>query len=90
MKWFIKCLRLYAMFKGRARRSKYGYFLLFNTVFGNMAALLDCLLTRNGRFGWIYTAYALIMLLPSLRSVSGGCTTRVEADGNLCGIILPA
>lgn len=40
MKWFIKCLRLYAVFKGRARRSEYGYFLLFNTVFGNMASLL--------------------------------------------------
>lgn len=77
MKWFIKCLRHYAVFKGQARRSEYGYFLLFNTVFGNMASLLDCLLTGNGRFGWINTAYALIMLLPSLAV----CVRRLHDTG---------
>ena len=77
MKWFIKCLRLYAVFKGRARRSEYWYFLLFNTAFGNMASLLDRLLTRSGRFGWIYTAYALVMLLPSLAV----CVRRLHDTG---------
>lgn len=66
MKWFIKCLRLYAVFKGRARRSEYWYFWLFNTAFGNIASGLDRLLPENGRFGWINTAYVLAMLLPSL------------------------
>ena len=77
MKWFIKCLRLYAVFKGRARRSEYWYFLLFNTAFGNMASLLDRLLTRSGRFGRIYTAYALVMLLPSLAV----CVRRLHDTG---------
>ena len=30
MKWYIKCIRQYADFKGRARREEYWMFTLFN------------------------------------------------------------
>lgn len=33
MKWFIKCLRQYADFSGRARRREYWYFILFFAIF---------------------------------------------------------
>ena len=33
MKWFIKCLRQYADFKGRARRKEYWWFAVFNFIF---------------------------------------------------------
>lgn len=32
MKWFIKCLRLYADFNGRARRKEYWWFALINFI----------------------------------------------------------
>ena len=32
MKWFIKCLKQYADFKGRARRKEYWFFTLFSTL----------------------------------------------------------
>ena len=33
MKWFIKCLKHYADFSGRARRTEYWMFVLFNMIF---------------------------------------------------------
>ncbi|MDR2926143.1 MAG: DUF805 domain-containing protein [Azoarcus sp.] len=33
MKWFIKCLKHYADFSGRARRKEYWMFVLFNIIF---------------------------------------------------------
>ena len=32
MKWFIKCLKQYADFNGRARRKEYWWFVLINTI----------------------------------------------------------
>lgn len=34
MKWYIKCIRQYADFKGRARREEYWMFTLFNFLIG--------------------------------------------------------
>ena len=33
MKWFLKCLKQYADFSGRARRREYWFFQLFNLIF---------------------------------------------------------
>ena len=33
MNWFVKCLRQYADFSGRARRTEYWMFTLFNFIF---------------------------------------------------------
>lgn len=40
MKWFIKCIKQYADFKGRARRKKYWMFTLFYLLFLLPLALL--------------------------------------------------
>ncbi|MBP5677672.1 MAG: DUF805 domain-containing protein [Bacteroidales bacterium] len=40
MKWFIKCLKHYTNFSGRARRKEYWWFMVFNTLFS--AILFTC------------------------------------------------
>lgn len=73
MNWYLKVLRQYADFKGRARRSEYWYFALFNTLFALLAMGLDNLLgiTFSGfseplYYGPIYIIYGLAMFIPSL------------------------
>jgi uncharacterized membrane protein YhaH (DUF805 family) len=69
MKYYKKALQNYANFSGRARRSEYWYFLLFNIIFAIAAMILDNLLgiamTGIG-YGPLYGIYALAMLIPGL------------------------
>lgn len=44
MKWFVKCIRNYVNFRGRARRKEYWYFILFSFIFMIVAWILDALL----------------------------------------------
>ncbi len=41
MKWFIKCFREYANFKGRASRAELWYFLLFWAIFYFVIIIID-------------------------------------------------
>ncbi len=41
MNYYLKVLRNYATFSGRAMRSEYWYFVLFNLIFGLIAMGLD-------------------------------------------------
>ena len=50
MKWFIKCLKQYADFKGRARRKEYWWFVVFNFIF--TMVLLISLLVQMFTLGW--------------------------------------
>lgn len=47
MKWFIKALRHYADFSGRARRKEYWMFVLFNLIFMFVWAFLIALFSRS-------------------------------------------
>ena len=62
MKYYIKVLQNYATFNGRARRSEYWYFVLFNTiisfVIGFIGGLTDILILGN--------IYSLAVLVPSI------------------------
>ena len=49
MQWFIKALRQYADFKGRAQRAEYWYFSLFNILIILAAMVLDHLLGTQSR-----------------------------------------
>lgn len=40
MKWYLKCLKQYADFRGRARRSEYWYFALFNGIISFLLTIL--------------------------------------------------
>lgn len=73
MNWYIKVLKNYAVFSGRATRKEYWMFVLFNFIFGLVAYLIDLgigLLTFAvfGFFGFglLYFLYTLAVLVPSL------------------------
>ena len=54
------CFRKYADFSGRARRSEYWYFYLFNTIVTTVLNILPA------ELGIIATIYSLATLLPAL------------------------
>jgi uncharacterized membrane protein YhaH (DUF805 family) len=69
MEWYLKVMRQYADFSGRARRKEYWMFILFNVIFAIIAMVLDNVLGLNfeeGSGGPIYIIYALIALIPGL------------------------
>jgi uncharacterized membrane protein YhaH (DUF805 family) len=70
--WYIAVLKKYAVFSGRARRKEYWMFVLFNLIFLAVATALDTVLKTNFEglpYGWIYTVYALAILIPGLAVV---------------------
>ena len=69
MNYYLKVLQNYSTFSGRARRSEYWYFLLFNIIFGIGAMLLDNVFgigMQGVGYGPIYCLYALVVFIPSL------------------------
>lgn len=77
MKYYIHVLKNYARFNGRARRSEYWYFILFNFFVSVIAMIIDNLMgttiTMQGAgemvalpYGYVYIIYAVFMILPSL------------------------
>ena len=70
MEWYIKALRHYIDFNGRARRKEYWMFVLFNSIFAISAILLDNILGitfgRDIFYGPFYILYGLITFLPNL------------------------
>lgn len=69
MNWYLKALKQYADFKGRARRKEYWMFFLFNIIFAILAALIDNLVgTASPELGYgiFYGIYALAVLIPGL------------------------
>ncbi|MDR1170749.1 MAG: DUF805 domain-containing protein [Prevotellaceae bacterium] len=70
MEWYLKVLKQYAGFSGRARRKEYWMFVLFNIIFCVVAAVLDNLLglTMSDEipYGVFYCLYVLAIFLPGL------------------------
>ena len=62
MKWYLTVLKNYVDFNGRARRSEYWYFILFNFLFTILFAVVDSTLGIEV----IGTIYALAVLIPSI------------------------
>lgn len=60
------CLRNYAVFQGRARRSEYWWFFLFNLMAQLATGLLDAGLFGVDRSGLFNTLYSLAVLLPGI------------------------
>ena len=63
MNWYLKVLKQYADFNGRARRKEYWMFVLFNTIFAFLAISIDNLAGTNGLF---YLLYGLAVFVPGL------------------------
>lgn len=70
MYWYKKVVfENYANFNGRARRSEYWYFILFNALFSLALTLIDNLLGLNlgtADSGVLNTIYSLAVFIPSL------------------------
>lgn len=69
MNWYLKVLKQYADFSGRARRKEYWMFFLFNMIFAFLAAIIDNVVgTASPELGYgiFYGIYALAMFIPGL------------------------
>lgn len=76
MQWYLKVLRQYADFSGRARRKEFWMFVLFNVIAAVILSILDNLLglssssaTDTGFYynaGILTSIYQLAVLIPSL------------------------
>ncbi|MCB1171245.1 MAG: DUF805 domain-containing protein [Leptospiraceae bacterium] len=70
MSWYLKVLKQYVDFNGRARRKEYWMFYLFNMIFSVVAATLDNMLgltfVEGVPYGFLYLAYILAVMLPAL------------------------
>jgi uncharacterized membrane protein YhaH (DUF805 family) len=68
--WYKKVVfENYANFNGRARRSEYWYFILFNAIFSIAATFLDNMLglqIGESNSGILNTIYNLAVFIPSL------------------------
>lgn len=69
MNWYLKVLKKYAVFSGRARRKEYWYFILFNILINIILSVVDGL---TGNFdpatnmGLLSGVYTLAILIPSI------------------------
>ncbi len=69
MNWYLKVLKQYADFNGRARRQEYWMFVLFNVIFMFAASLLDKLLGLSDPLtglGPLYGLYILAVFIPGI------------------------
>ena len=69
MNWYLKVLKQYADFAGRARRKEYWMFTLFNIIFLFLAAIIDNILGIAYEaigYGPLSTLYMLAVLIPGL------------------------
>lgn len=64
MNYYIKAFENYFKFTGRASRSEYWYFVLFNAIV--IAFLIVGFIFVDGSFYYAYIIYALAALFPSL------------------------
>lgn len=70
MKWYLKCLKQYTDFSGRARRKEYWMFLLFNCIFCFVLAVIDAVISiafdLTAGVGILTSIYTLCVFIPSL------------------------
>lgn len=67
--WYLKVLRNYANFSGRARRSEFWYFVLVNLLISIGLAIIDAALGLEigaGSVGVLGTLYSLVVIIPSI------------------------
>lgn len=64
MEWFIKCIKQYADFKGRARRKEYWMFYLFWLAFSFLAMLIDLMIFEGVPI--FATLFSFFIFIPSL------------------------
>ncbi len=63
MNWYLKVLKKYAVFSGRARRTEYWMFLLFNFIIAFVLGFVEGLAGGPGIVGMLY---GLAVLIPGI------------------------
>ena len=63
MKWYLEVLKKYAVFNGRARRTEYWMFFLFNFMIGVVLGIVGGIL---GVAYLIVTLYVLAVIIPGI------------------------
>lgn len=63
MNWYIDVLKKYAVFAGRARRTEYWMFALFNLIICIVLSIIEAII---GTVGILAIIYSLAILLPAL------------------------
>ncbi|UPM54726.1 DUF805 domain-containing protein [Gottfriedia acidiceleris] len=63
MEWYLKVLKNYAVFNGRARRTEYWMFFLFNAIITIILSILQSIADIDNILTGIY---GLLTILPSL------------------------
>jgi uncharacterized membrane protein YhaH (DUF805 family) len=69
MDYYLKVLKNYAVFKGRARRKEYWLFVLFNVLAVLLLSLVDNILgtyDEKSKAGLIGSIYSLAVIIPSI------------------------
>jgi uncharacterized membrane protein YhaH (DUF805 family) len=66
MNWYLAVLSKYATFEGRARRTEYWMFALFNIIISVVLEVLYVATSRSSLFLILSVLYGLGVLLPSL------------------------
>jgi uncharacterized membrane protein YhaH (DUF805 family) len=63
LNWYLKALKQYAVFSGRARRKEYWLFFLFNIIIDLVLGVIERSAGGPGVLGGIYS---LVVLIPSI------------------------
>ena len=68
MNYYLKVLKNYAVFTGRARRKEYWMFVLFNTIIAALLGFVEGALgiASNSEESILGTIYSLAVLIPSI------------------------
>lgn len=62
MNWYLKCLKQYCDFSGRATRTEYWMFVLFNIIFSILFSVIGAYMDLM----WLQFVYGVAVLLPGL------------------------
>jgi len=84
MSWYLKVLKKYAEFDGRARRKEFWMFVLFNAVFTALAAVFDNVFNTKitgYSYGVFETLYLIGVFIPSLAVTVRRLHDIGKADG---------
>ncbi|GAA0585460.1 DUF805 domain-containing protein [Caenispirillum bisanense] len=69
MQWYVRVLKNYAQFNGRALRSEYWFFVLFNIIVSIILAVVDSVTgtySDGAGLGLLGGLYTLAVIIPSL------------------------
>lgn len=71
MNWYLKCLKQYFDFSGRARRKEYWMFCLFNVIVGIILEIIDSAIGLTFpvgivELGILGAIYSLLLFIPGL------------------------